>query len=101
MIEGQMTLEEIIKKQPKEARCKNCIYWQLLPVEEIKEGWTVDGECLNPNYRTYTTSAKSRCREFKEWEKEPDWRKQAKKLKEGGKNEWIKKVLDIKSMYDD
>lgn len=102
MIEGQMTLEEIIKTiEPKEHRCKNCKHWQLLPVEEQKEGWGVKGECLNPNYRPYTTSATSRCGEYKEWQTEPEWRKQARELKEGGKNEYIKSILDIKSIYDD
>ena len=97
MIEGQMTLEEAIKENPKEPRCKYCKHWQLLPLNEQTEGWGVKGECLNPNFKNFTTSHSSRCAEFQEWDTEPEWLEEIRQLKNRGKNIYIKEsILDIK-----
>lgn len=64
-------------KKPK--LCPNCIYWTLLPEhEQPKEGWGERGYC---GKHSQNTSYFNRgCNFYQEWETEPEWRINVKKL---------------------
>lgn len=64
----QMTIDDVECKV--EHECRNCQYWELLPINEQKEGWGIDGYCNvhRENMRYWT-----RCPEFSEITDEPSW----------------------------
>ena len=94
MIEGQMTLAQVMEKNKPEPKCMNCKHWELLPLNEQTEGWPSKGMCNNPKFRTFTTSAKSSCREeFEERDSDPSWLQEIRQLPNKGKNIYIKEEL--------
>ena len=54
----QMTIDDVEHKV--EHECRNCQYWELLPINEQKEGWGIDGYCNvhreNMRYITFLDS---------------------------------------------
>lgn len=76
---------------PKE--CRYCIYWELLPPNEQKEGWGVIGACTSPRCKCDTSDYWTRCENFTEITCRPIWEEQVSKLPNRGKGITIKEAM--------
>ena len=96
MIEGQMTLAQVMEENKPEPKCMNCKYWTLLPLADQREGWGIKGQCAiaqSERWDYENTDYWTSCPEFKACEGEPEWKKQLKDCKNVGFMIHIKEQL--------
>lgn len=91
---NQLTIDTS-NKYPQE--CRYCVHWQLMPLNQQKEGWGVNGYCNSPRCMSDTLPYWTRCEDHTPVEEKPSWENEVWKLKNTGFAGFIKEqLLDVK-----
>lgn len=88
--------KEKIKKL-EERECRNCKYWELLPIAEYREGWGIKGFCPEMHRLSkgeYSeTNYLSMCDCYEDYEEEPKWIEQLRRAETYGRAITLKTIL--------